>query len=206
MKSQFSRDLLLLLEKLEAESLTLSDVLNGTSQRGFSLVIILLALPFLFPLPPGFSTVLGGSCLLLSLQMAIGRKVPWLPSRMGNFQFPKSFIRELLKNLKRFSNVVEKFAKPRWSNFAKNPHIWQINGLCIAWLSFLLMTPVPFTNPVPTLGILILAIAILEADGILMFLGYILVGLNTALFGSIAYLMWSSPTLLQNIYHKLSGG
>ena len=63
-----------------------------------------------------------------------------------------------------------------------------MNGLCITWLALLLMSPVPLTNPLPTLGILTLAIATVEMDGLLMLLGYGLVGFNTALFGSIGYL------------------
>jgi len=46
--------------------------------------------------------------------------------------------------------------------------------------------------PLPTIGILVIAIATLEADGLLMFIGYTLVGLNTAVFGSLVYLLWQS--------------
>ncbi len=71
----------------------------------------------------------------------------------------------------------------------------------MAWLTLLLMTPIPFTNPIPTVGILVLAIATLEADGLLMFIGYSLVGLNTALFGSIAYMVWRSPDIFTRFFN-----
>ncbi|MEB3232851.1 MAG: exopolysaccharide biosynthesis protein [Leptolyngbyaceae bacterium] len=200
MHLRFSRDLTALLEKLAEHPLTLADILAETAERGFCLVIGLLVLPFLFPMPPGFTTILGSACLLLAIQMAIGRKVPWLPHRVARFQFPKVFVLQLLKNLSRVTGLLEKIAKPRWSRFAQSTHVWQINGVCIAWLTVLLMTPIPFTNPIPTVGILILAIATLETDGLLMFIGYGLVGLNTVLFGSIVYLMWRSPDLLHNYF------
>jgi hypothetical protein len=199
MHLRFSQDLVTLLERLKEQPLSLADILAETSERGFSLVIILLVLPFLFPMPPGLTTILGSASLILSVQMAVGRHMPWLPRRIAKFQFPKAFVGQLLQNLKRFTRLVEKITKPRWSRFARSNHVWQINGICIAWLSLLLMTPVPFTNPIPTIGILALAIANLEADGLLMFIGYGLVGLNTALFGSVGYLMWRAPEVLQNL-------
>lgn len=60
------------------------------------------------------------------------------------------------------------------------------------------MTPVPLTNPIPTVGILLLAISMIEMDGLLLLLGYFVVGLNTALFGAVGYLLLRSPDMLSN--------
>ncbi|NJP11075.1 MAG: hypothetical protein HC866_17705 [Leptolyngbyaceae cyanobacterium RU_5_1] len=60
----------------------------------------------------------------------------------------------------------------------------------------LLLTPhFAFTNPIPTIGILLLAVATLEADGSLMCIGY---GITLVVF-SIAYALWLAPGLMQNI-------
>lgn len=75
-------------------------------------------------------------------------------------------------------------------------HIWQVNGACISWLTFLLMLPLPMTNPIPTIGILMIAIATLEADSLMMGLGYAATGLTTGLFGVIGYGLWRSPDLI----------
>ena len=200
MSHKFSEELLTLLEKERNTPLTLADVLAETSERGFCLVIILLVFPFLFPMLPGMTAVLGSGCLLLSLQMAWGRRAPWLPARIAQFQFSEKFITGIINNLRRAVGVVEKVAKPRWSKFTQRKDVWQINGLCIAWLTLLLMSPVPLTNPIPTLGVLTLAIATVEMDGLLMFVGYGLVGLNTALFGTLGYLLWRSPEVLQRLF------
>lgn len=202
MNLRFSHDLITLLEKLAEHPLTLADILTETAERGFCLVIGLLVLPFLFPMPPGLTTILGSACLLLSLQMALGRRTPWLPRRLATFKFPKSFTLKLLNNLNRLSQVLEKITKPRWGRFANNGQIWQLNGICMTWLTLLLMAPVPFTNPIPTIGILILAIATLEADGLLMLIGYSFVGLNTVFFGSLVYLLWQAPNVFIHFLTK----
>lgn len=197
MHSKFSQDIKQLLEQLAQRPLTLRDVLNETSERGFSLVIGLLVLPFLFPMPPGLTTILGSGCLLLSLQMALGRRSPWLPRRVAQFQFPPKLTQQLLHNLKQVTRVVERIARPRWQRVARSPHSWQINGLCISWLTLLLMLPVPLTNPIPTVGILVFSVATLESDGLLMCLGYGLTLLITAIFIAAAYVLWRSPALLE---------
>ncbi|KPQ33712.1 MAG: ABC-type transport system, permease component [Phormidesmis priestleyi Ana] len=200
MSLKFSDELTMLLKKERDSPLTLANVLAETSERSFCLVIILLVFPFLFPMLPGMTTPLGSACLLLSLQMAGGRHTPWLPARIAQFQFSEKFITWLLNHLRQVIKIVEKVAKPRWSRFTQRKIVWRMNGLCITWLALLLMSPVPLTNPLPTLGILTLAIATVEMDGLLMLLGYGLVGFNTALFGSIGYLLWRSPDLLQQLF------
>lgn len=191
-----SQEIKTLLESLAHQPLTLAQVLAETSERGFSLVIGLLVLPFLFPMPPGFTTILGSACLLLSLQMMLGRRSPWLPRRVAEFQFPSILARQVLNNLKRVTRLSERFVRPRMKGLAGSSHIWQINGACIAWLTLLLMSPIPMTNPIPTVGILILVGAMLEADGLMMCVGYVATGLITSIFGVLIYGLWRSPELI----------
>ncbi|WP_107666643.1 exopolysaccharide biosynthesis protein [Cyanothece sp. BG0011] len=200
MKLRFSEDLETLLNCLLLRPLTLREILSQTSERGFCLTISLLVLPFLFPMPPGFSSILGGGCLLLSLQMGLGRRSPWLPQPVAEFQFPKGFTTQLLKNLKKVTKHLEKVSRPRFFTVANHPLVWRGNGLCMAWLAVLLMLPIPFTNPLPTIAILVLAVATLEKDGLMMCVGYGLTLLNTLFFGSLAYLAWQAPQFLPKIF------
>ena len=200
MALRFAQDLTVVLARDRAQPLTLRDVLQETSEQGFSLAIILLSFPFLLPMPPGLTTILGSACLFLSMQMAFGRRVPWLPDRLLRVEFSQQVVDKLLKGLGRATKIFEKVTRPRWSRFARSDRTWRLNGLCITWLSLLLMTPVPLTNPIPTIGILLLAISMIEMDGLLLLVGYGVVGLNTALFGSVGYLLWRSPDVFNQLF------
>jgi hypothetical protein len=200
MSLKFSQEIKFLLEKLAIHPVAIAEILQATAETGFSLIIGLLVLPFLFPMPPGVSTILGSTCLLLSIQMALGRKVPWLPRKIARFKFPRSFSRQLLSNVAWILARLEKIVRPRWKKYANNAYTWRVNGICIAWLSVLLMLPIPFTNPVPAIAILLLAVATSEADGLLMFVGYIFTAINTVFFGFIGYALWQAPHLLPNIF------
>ncbi len=197
---RFSQDIKSLLQRLAQQPLTLRDILAETSERGFSLAIALLVLPFLFPMPPGFTGPFGGACLLLSAQMVLGRREPWLPKKIANYKFPRSFAQILLQNLRRVTRVLEKITRPRLVKIAENPLTWRLNGLCISWLAVLLISPVPLTNPIPTVGILLLAVASIESDGLLMCVSYVFTALTTLLFGFIAYAVWMAPSLLPAIF------
>lgn len=199
MHLRFSQDIQALLERLHSQPITLRDILAETSERGFSLVIGLLVLPFLLPMPPGFTGILGSGCLLLSLQMAIGRRSPWLPRSVAQFQFPRGITSQVLQVLRRISRYIEHLVRPRWHHIANSPYAWQLNGLCISWLTILLMLPLPFTNPIPTIGILLFVVATLETDGLLMCLAYGMTGLITALFCGVLYLLWQSSSLILSI-------
>jgi hypothetical protein len=200
MHLKFSQDIKSLLQRLAEKPLTLGDILTETSERGFSLVIALLVLPFLFPLPPGLTGPFGGTCLLLSIQMVLGKRSPWLPKKIARYKFPRAFAEILLQNLQRVTRVLEKIARPRLAKIAENPLIWRFNGLCISWLALLLISPVPLTNPIPTVGILLLAVATIESDGLLMCISYLITVLITLLFGFIGYAVWMAPSLLPAIF------
>ena len=206
MALRFSQDIKLLLTKLATKPITVGEILEETAERGFNLIIGLLVLPFLFPMPPGLSGVMGIGCLVLGIQMALGRKSPWLPRRVANFKFPRSLSQQLLKNIRRITVWLEKIVRSqsvpegfsRWKQVANHSYTWRGNGICISWLSILLMLPVPFTNPLPAIAILLLAVSTIEADGLLMCIGYGLTLANTIFFGFIGYALWQVPDLLPN--------
>ncbi len=171
MDLRFSQELKALLLQLEAEPLSLEDLLQRGSEQATSVMIVLLTLPFLLPMPPGAAGPFGAVAALLGLQMALGRS-PRLPRRLAQYRFPNILIRPLLLLLHRLSHWVEGISRPRMLNIAHHPWCERLTGLCIAWLALLLMLPIPFTNPIPAIGILLMAIATIESDGLLLCFSY----------------------------------
>ena len=74
MSERLSQELEQLLEASAAGgAVSLNQLLEKTEGRGFYLVVILLALPFILPVSiPGVSTVLGLAVALLSLKLGFG--------------------------------------------------------------------------------------------------------------------------------------
>jgi hypothetical protein len=88
---------------------------------------------------------------------------------------------------------------------AENPYVWRFNGFCMAWLTFLLILPIPLplANSVPAASILVLVAATLESDGFLMCVGYGLAIVNTIAFGTLGYLLLNTPTLIQDFWNSV---
>ncbi len=202
MHLRFSQELKPLIERSATQSVTLAELLAETSEQSFGLVMALLALPFLLPMPPGVSTISGSGCILLGLQMLAGWKAPWLPKRIAQMKLPQAFMEKLLKLVQSITKLLEKFVRPRMPWLVNNPSIWRINGLCICWLAILLMLPIPLTNPIPTVGILLFVFAMLEADGLLMCVSYGMTLVITAAVFGVGYLLWRSPELLQQFQNS----
>lgn len=198
MHLRFSQDIEAILKRLATHPITLQDILEETSERGFSLIIFLLALPFLFPMPPGLPGIIGPASFLLAGQMALGRHKPWLPRRIARFRFPQKVALQLLSKLKQITKIIEKFTRPRLAIVANNRYIWRVNGLLIVWLTILLILPIPGTNPLPTIGILLLSVATLEADGLLMCIAYLWSILITGLIIFLGYSLLRTSILIFN--------
>lgn len=199
MSLKFSQEIELLLESAN-KRITIAEILQSTGERGNSLMVILMVFPFLFPMPPGLSGIMGVGCFCLAIQMAMGKKSPWLPKPISQFKFSRRLSGKILRRLERVVIWLEKVVRPRWYKTATNSYIKRINGFCIAWLSILLMSPIPFTNPPPAIAILVLSVATLEADGLLMWIGYFLTSINTIFFAFIGYALWQAPQILPDFF------
>lgn len=148
----------------------LTDVLQ---LRGYSALLIVLAFPFVTPIPlPGFSTPFGLVIGLLGLRMALGQS-PWLPERIRARELPARVLPQLLGAASRVFGRLERWLKPRLL-YPEYPVVFQratgmIIGLC--GLLLLLPLPVPFSNAFPAFTILLLAASGLERDGAVFLAG-----------------------------------
>jgi hypothetical protein len=165
--------------------LTLNTLFAWTQGRGVFLFIILLCLPFLAPVSlPGLSTPLGTVIMILALRLGLGL-APRLPAWIGEKPLPPKFSRVLNGSIRVLRFIERWLVRPRrtrWLNW-RAAHF--VNGLILALMGFYLALPlaIPFTNTVPAYAIVFLALAMMEEDGLLIWLGY------SAAVGAVLYLV-----------------
>jgi hypothetical protein len=179
-----------LAQMIEADGLgdgaTVNQLLERTGGRGFYLVVILLALPFIVPVSiPAVSTVLGLTVALLSVKMAFGA-LPRLPGFMGNRSLSPEVQRKLLRGSMKFVRVVEKLVRPRRTPWMTTRPARFVNALLMTFMGLLLAMPFPplppLTNALPCYCIILLAASMMEEDGVTIWFAYALS------FGTIVYL------------------
>lgn len=173
--SRLSDDLLGILAGCRENTVPLIHILRSIRGRGFLLFMIFLALPFLIPVPlPGLSTPLGFLFMFFGLRIAFGKRplwTRWLLRRRIAF----ATLKELIERSVRGVRFVEKLLRPRM-HFLQHWRLFRlVNGLTIfsGGLALCLPIPIPATNFIPALGIVLLCMGMMEADGYFILAGYL---------------------------------
>ncbi|MDP3542384.1 MAG: exopolysaccharide biosynthesis protein [Elusimicrobiota bacterium] len=153
--------------------LTLAELTHRMHHAGFGLIVLFLCVPFLQPLPlAGLSTVLGVFIALQGLQLVRGRKEPHLPDWLGRRRLEAKTLHLLLGAARRFFALADRFTRPRWRPLAANERAvgaaWVLCGLALA-----LPFPIPMSNMICASPAALLALALLEEDGLIALLGWL---------------------------------
>ncbi|MCZ7640176.1 MAG: exopolysaccharide biosynthesis protein [Verrucomicrobia bacterium] len=130
-----------------------------------------------FPLP-GLSTPFGLMIAYLGLRVSLGKR-PWLPARLLNRRLPPRFFPRFLTAARHLLRWIEYFLRPRFLWLMRWGLVRRSLGgmICVAGLLLLLPLPIPFSNFLPAITVVLLAAALLENDG------------GVALAGSGAFLL-----------------
>src|ERR1700751_1252965 len=175
-KSQLSADLEKLHAQVKGKSLTLAELKPALKGRGSAMLLILLALPFCFIAIPGLSTPFGIAICLIGACLAIGRE-PWLPHFIMHRRLSTARSAQLLTGAIKVTRQLEKFVRPRLAFLHAGPGMLRLIGLgiVIASLGLMLPLPIPFSNSIPAWAVVLLAIGMMENDGLCVLLGYLTV-------------------------------
>jgi hypothetical protein len=164
--------------------LQLGQIFERLAGRGHALLLIVLGIPAC--LIPGVSVGFGVAILLLSFQMALGRK-PFLPRLLRERKMRLSLYLKLQPRLVRIAGGLERLLHPRLLVLFSQPWMMRFYGSLILVLAFLLCLPlpIPFTNMLAGLPILILGIALLERDGVVMAFGLVVSLVSMVAFAAV---------------------
>jgi hypothetical protein len=194
---RLSVELLELAEAYEDLEVSLHDLMEHLAGRVYTLMLVLLSLPFCQPIGiPGLSTPFGAVIALLGLRFALQQK-PWLPRLLTGTKIPRKFLPPVLRVGSKILRAMEKVMHPRISWFFV-PGLTQFATGAVIFVCgslLLLPLPIPFSNLLPALTILLLAASYSERDGIMLIAGaacfvLTLVFFGVLLFGSAEALIW----------------
>ncbi len=173
--------------RLGNEQVRLSEMMAMFQGRTLYVLLIILALPFLLPVPlPFLSTPFGVVIALTGLRIALRRKA-WIPSGLASREVPAGFLPRLLVAAGRITSWLERLARPRWISAANLRRFHRLSGALIACggLLLLLPIPVPFTNFFPASAIVLLATASLRRDGLCLVAGSVLLAFALCFIGGL---------------------
>lgn len=162
------------------ESISVGEIVHAFGRRALGALLFVFAVPNLFPLPPGSSTVLGAPLMLLAPQVAIGIRGPWLPRGLRARQVRTETLRSMLLRFIPALERIERWSKPRFHWFF-GPIGDRLIGVVCTLLAFVLILPIPLGNLIPAFTIGALALALFQRDGVIAVVGYVSAAVSVGL-------------------------
>lgn len=175
--------------EIETGDLTVGEIHDILSESGHSVVILFLCLPFLQPIPfPGLSTPIGLLIAVSAVCHAAGT-APWIPRRWRGRDVSSPLLLKVLEVAERAANRASPWIHPRWTLLCDSFPMRWANAVAIVLGALLLALPlpVPFSNTVPAIAIILMCLGQLEKDGLFVLLSHTMVLLSFGFFAGIAF-------------------
>ena len=153
-------------------NITLEHLLASLGERSFGLAMLVLALPNTVPLIPGFASLCAVPMFIIAYQMVAGKSCIRLPRRFNQLKLPRVKLSKLLLRCIPFIERMEQVIKPRFAPLS-NIVAEKMIGLLWAMLAAIIFLPIPFGDPVPSFCASLLALGMLEKDGLVIVCGVI---------------------------------
>lgn len=153
----------------QRERISIGDLLSALGDRATGALMFIFAFPNVLPTPPGTSTILGAPLVFLAAQLMLGRP-PWLPAFVANRAMTRADFFTMVKRIAPWLQRAESLLRPRLVRLALPP-MEHLVGLLSLVLAVLLVLPIPLGNVLPALAISLMALGVLEHDGVWVMAG-----------------------------------
>jgi hypothetical protein len=194
---RLSAQLLALAESEEHAELTLGSLMERLEGRVYTLLLVVLSLPMCQPIPlPGLSTPFGVAIALLGLRFAFSQR-PWMPQRLLATKLTGNFFPAVMRGGARVLGVFEKLLHPRLNGVFEPRYVRFLTGavICFCGLLLLLPLPIPGTNMLPALTVVLAAAAFSERDGFCLVAAGLVFVVTLAFFGA---LVWGGAEIISH--------
>jgi hypothetical protein len=161
--------LLALSADTQRDRISIGDLLTALGDRATAALMFIFAFANVLPTPPGTSTILGTPLIFLAAQLAL-RQQPWLPAFVANRSMTRADFSTLVNRIVPWLQRAESLLRPRLVRLALPPSDYLIGVLSLL-LAVLLVLPIPLGNVLPALAISLMALGVLEHDGVWVMAG-----------------------------------
>jgi hypothetical protein len=159
-----------------ADRIATKDLIAAMESIGFGLVMMVFSLAITVPLPPPFPSIISIPLVIFSLQMIAGAKSPKLPNRFASLTVKRSVLAMLVQKSSPYIGKIERILRPRLA-FATSATAERILGCFLFLFSSFILLPIPLSNFIPGVGILVTSFGLLGKDGLVVIAG-VMIGIS----------------------------
>jgi hypothetical protein len=160
----------------EGETVTVGRLAEAAGERAFALLLILLSLPNAIFAPPVLAGIVAVPMAIFGIQMVAGRSEIWIPDAIRRRPVAISGLRRLLDRAGPWLDRLEAYGRPRLA-FAAGAAARRVLGAFAFAAALIVLLPLPGTNVLPALALVVMAAGTLRRDGLLFLAG---AGIGTA--------------------------
>jgi hypothetical protein len=194
-----------MISNLPASGVSLAEIRDIAGQDGLLVLIAFLAIVFMVPVSiPGVSTIFGAAILMIGSSRLLGCNL-WLPKCIAQRVLPAEKLRAGINQSGLWLHRLERLSRPHRLNWLTSTWLADIlNNCALITASALLMAPfglIPFSNTLPALALLFLAIGLLQHDGLCILFGH-LANLCAFIY-FISIMAGGSAVIRQTLWHVM---
>ncbi len=170
----------------DGDRLRLGDLVEALQDRAFGVLMLVLALPNAIGIGaiPGVSTVFGLPQIVLAIQMAIGLERPWLPKTLLDRSLARRDFDRVVTGATPYLVKIERVLKPRWP--ALTSYVAErVLGVVLIVLATIVSLPIVFGNQPPAIAMALIALGLIERDGLFVVVGLATSVIAAALAGAV---------------------
>lgn len=167
------------------ERVSITDLMRAMEARAVAALILFFSLPNALPAIPGTSAVLGLPLLYLCAQMMLG-KLPWLPGLIADRSMTREDYSGLVRRVSPLLARAERLLVPRLLFITGDLGERVIGGFCLL-LAVVLALPIPLGNMLPAIAISMMALGVLERDGIWVIGGAVVGALSLVIVWGVVW-------------------
>ena len=177
--------LLALAHQTDRERISIGDLLAALGDRALGALLFIFAFPNVLPVPPGTSTLLGAPLIFLAAQLMLGR-APWLPAVVARRSLLHADFAIVVRRVVPWLQRAERLLRPRLPWAALPPMEYALGGVCML-LALVLVLPIPLGNMLPALAISLIALAVLERDGLWALAGLVVAVVSAVVVSGVVF-------------------
>lgn len=140
------------------------------SDRAFGLIIFIFGI--INGVVPGVSVIFSIPILIIGVQMILGQQQIWLPKWIANRKVSEAHLKMALAKTVPVLKVLETLIRPRL-NFLTTDTAEKFIAVILIALAIVIFLPLPGFNMIPAAAMCVIALGILEKDGLLILIGSI---------------------------------
>ncbi|MFM7557415.1 MAG: exopolysaccharide biosynthesis protein [Alphaproteobacteria bacterium] len=191
-----------LVNKSSADKVLVGDIVDSMEAIGFGLALLIFSLGIIIPLPPPFPSIISLPLVVFSAQMTIGMNAPKLPIWIAKKEIKRSVLAMMVQKSSPYIRKVERILKPRLT-FMSSIIAERVVGFFLLGFSSFILVPLPLSNFIPGLGILITSFGLMGKDGLVIILGIVVGIMGVAISISTVFIGLEAFYMIKDFFFNL---